>query len=203
MSLDLNSSDFLAQPFSDDELKGLGDFTPIPNGRYHVRLINVSDVTANNSGNTGKEFQFELLAGPFANRKVRDTLWSTYREKAEQIHRFYAARLGVMKHDGTNYVRDPNVSDWSDLIGRTYIIEIQQEKYTDKHGVEKMGNRVKLFGIHRLDDEKARQGVVFAEGTVLPMAPASHAGGNGQPALAGAGAGVNGSAGKRDDYSDL
>lgn len=216
MSLDLNQPDFdTNQPITDKDIGG-DDFTPIPKGRYLMKLVNVKDIEpTKNTGNTGKEFTLEIQATEHKGRKVKTACWDKWGGKEKSLHNFFKARFGVIlrQADGT-WARNPNIADWNDCVGTSVLADIVHGEFVNDAGQKQQKNEIKTFGLYPLTDATARAGVVVPEGFVWPVAVEEHKAAPAAPAaatpstngsgsskeLAGTGAGAGG---KRDDYSDL
>lgn len=127
----------------------------MPAGKYHARLDVVKEATANN-GNTGQEFHFTVLAGPFTGREVKDTLWSGEKDGAKNRQLLFASHLGLLKRNGAKLERVPGKESFRDAEGTEVIIDVKHEPYTNKDGKPGIGIRLTYAGVLSLNDPAAK-----------------------------------------------
>lgn len=144
----------------------------IPAGKYHVRVDGCSDVPPNKNGAGGEQIEYEILHGPFAGKKIKDTVWAPTGEDGPSDNRFalVAHRLGLsrLKSGGKGYEFVPGKSSFRDCLGAEVVIEVNHRKYKKADGTEGMAANVTFGGIWRLDDKAVKD---------VPKAKSNGAGG--------------------------
>ena len=157
----------------------------LPAGKYHVRLEGAQNKSVNDKPLW--ELTFVLLAGQFAGRKVRYSIWlgvsecdkdgnpkpadkiaaDVKRVKDEFWHAAGVLGLAV-KTNGADgkaiYKLAPGRRDFRDVLGADCIVDTTVRAYKDKDGNDKRGSEVKMFGIYALSDPKAKDVVKAATG---------------------------------------
>ncbi len=132
----------------------------IPIGKYHVRLEGCTDTQSKRTGNTGQELEYEILTGPFAGRKVKDTVWTPAGDGGPSDNRFVlvAHRLGLIrpKAGGKGYESVPGKSSFKDCLGAEVVIEVNHRTYKKDDGSEGKAANVTFGGIWRLDDKAVK-----------------------------------------------
>ena len=107
----------------------------IPEGKYHARLDGAADVTSKQH-TQGTELTFTILAGPFAGQEVKETVWTSSNDKAQNRVALFGARLGALVVDPKTkkYVRSPDKHTFQDCLGAEVVIEVSHREYDKKDG---------------------------------------------------------------------
>lgn len=156
----------------------------VPPGKYHARLDGASDITSKRTGNAGVELEYELLAGPFAGTKVKDTVWLPVAgddpvKAAKAKNRFFLIghRLGLLKPNpkGRGYVMVDCKEGFGDCLGKECVIEVTHRKWQSDDGREGVALNVTYGGVFALDSKEAKG---------VPLAKPG-GGGGGEPASGG------------------
>lgn len=152
---------------SEIDVKAIDDSGPLPEGWY---LCRVNDVDEADTGTGEVLFEFFILGGPHANRKLRDTLWhwanatSPDGEKVAKNRRvLYASRLGLITAGDVEAKRKVSIQ-WQQAIGRDCFVKVKHRLYEtkDKRTGKPTGNKataanVAFDGIYGVNDERTAQ----------------------------------------------
>lgn len=133
------------------------DGGPLPEGKYHALLTGAKSESFK-SGNSGFEFEFEVLApDEHAGRKVHDRL--VISEKTEPRQIMYLSRLGIIEaveKDGKKHYEKGEVEDFIDAIGTEVVIEVAHEEFQREKGGKGIAAKVTFGGVWRVDDERVK-----------------------------------------------
>lgn len=155
----------------------------LPPGKYHVRLEGAQNKSIGNM--PVWEMSFVVLAGQFAGRKVRYSLWLGTKEDDKDGNPKSADKLETDKKRISNsfwhaagvlglavqvagadgkkvYKKAPGRHDFRDCLGADCIVETILNGFKDASGNDKRIAEVKMFGIHATSDPKATKGVTMA-----------------------------------------
>lgn len=161
----------------------------VPEGMHHAVLYGVRAVTAN-SGTTGRELVFKVLAGPAAGMELKETVWSPSGKgadtdaKSRNRLRLFGHRLGLLQKVQTadkkhKYEAIKGKHDFADCFGSEVVIEVRHEddEWTDKNGKQRKGKKSILTfeGVLELTDPRAKdvpRGGAGAARAAVAAAPA-------------------------------
>lgn len=193
----------------------------LPEGLHIARLVGHKNRDAKTSEMHGDELSFEIAAGEFAGKEIKETLWKSDNEKVRNRRIMFAHRLGLLTAtkgpDGkAKYVPVEGKNEWYDASGTAVVIDVQHEEYdkTDKasgkpNGQKGKSAKIKFGGIYAMDTDDKRV-VEFLRTAPKPDGGTSGSGstrpsgGGGQPGSNGAaGAGASKGNPKNVDLSDL
>lgn len=160
-------------PVTDDDLTNFAKGNnPQPPGKYHVTLDGARETTAKESGNTGTELHFKIVAAKNPDDigyEIKETLWHTGKDdaatkKMQQRAILFGAKLGLLvKNARGTYQKAEGKSDFTDCLGSECVIEVGHEKYTSaKSGKPGVACRMSWGGIYGLADKEAK-GVIVAK----------------------------------------
>lgn len=150
----------------------------IPKGLYHAALVAAEEKAAGSNMKT--EMIFQILSGQFEGRKVRRDLFhegsdseKDKKTKNELIH--FATRLGVMvkgqdANGKTTYLFAPGKAGFEDALQTECVVEVGHEHWTRNDPNSDLVARVKMFGIHALNDPKG-EACLKALGLAPPPGP--------------------------------
>lgn len=143
------------------------DFSPVPDGKYHVRVVEIEEKVTRN-GDPMWNLTLEVQEGPYAGRTIWDSL--TFTAAALKRVKLVLSRLGV---DVSGKVKlDPSL-----IMDREAIVEAVVEEYQKSDGGTGKKSKVPFAGYEKYS----------AEAMAALAKPG--AGANGGAAVAGAGAG--------------
>jgi hypothetical protein len=112
------------------------DFSPIPNGKYEAVVVKTEMTPANDKGTEQLKVDWQITAGPLANRHV--TNWITVNcptsKEAQEIGMRFLKNV-------CESVGLAGFTDTDELLGRGHIIDIGQRK--DNRDATKVFNEVK------------------------------------------------------------
>lgn len=152
--------------------KEAADFAikPIPPGKYHAQVEGLARGQAGDS--PCLKMALRLRTGPMANRVHTESIFLT--DKNIDRQKLIAYRLGLF--DPAQLGKPGAKAKWSRAIGRHVVIEIEENKFTNKSGVEQIGSRVAFSGVWAIDAPEVRDVpkdmVALADdGIVLPELP--------------------------------
>lgn len=154
----------------------------VPEGWYHAALEGVEEIDSQKTGNKAVKLTFALLGGPKPGWKVDHAMWTKGKDQKAtdnctlQILRF-ARRLGIAEKvtddKGKEIIKLLPGKDFKDALGRECIIEVYVEEEKDeKTGRTFIKNKVRMHGVHSLDDVKAREKAHLASDGVKAKAAA-------------------------------
>lgn len=131
-----------------------------PEGVHHAMLKGQRDVETKSS-TTGRELLFVILAGPGKGQDVKDTLWNSDKEAAQNRKILFAHRLGLLRKvgsgDDARYEQaDPKKQDFNDVRGTCCFIEVVHEEYEKEKGGKGKSARLSFEGIINPDDKRVK-----------------------------------------------
>lgn len=177
MSTEFGDNDDLTIVYDLTNQKSDADFgaKPLPPGKYHAVVEAVKRDTLGDK--PVLKLSFRIKHGPVANKHHHESIFLG--EKSEDRQKFIANRLGLFK----DQLGRPNAAArWALAVGKHVVIEIQENKYKDKHGQEQTGSRLTYGGIWPVTHPEVRdvpkdiqslaeEGIVLPEGE--PPAPSA------------------------------
>lgn len=113
-----------------------GDFEPLEDGWYNVRVIEVEEVMAS-TGTPGMKVTLQVQDGPHAQRKIFDRIWVS--EAGAGFLRQKLESLG-MKIPSGSFSLEP-----ASLQGRRCAVKTTQRAYTKKDGSPGISNDVAAY----------------------------------------------------------
>lgn len=120
-----------------NEIEEAQDYSPIPTGVYHCKLVVVDSSKTTAAGDEMWELKFVVVDGEYRGRKIYDRL--SFGRKALPRVKLLFSRMG-QKLEG-----DVNVTP--DMIrGRECFVSVEVEEYATDEGVLKQRNTVPFAG---------------------------------------------------------
>lgn len=120
-----------------------GDFSPLPEGKYLSLLESVDDTQRTQYDDEMWRMKFKVVEGEYKNRYIFDNM--VFSEKAMSRVKLICSRMGLDVSGAVELTSDL-------LIGRTVIIEVTVEEYTDEQEVTKKRNTVLFAGYERAEE---------------------------------------------------
>jgi len=126
----------------------VGDFSPLPDGKYLCQLANVEEASTQ-YGDEMWKLRFEVVQGDHAGRYIFDNM--VFSDAAMKRVKLICSRLGI------------DVSGELELApglieGRTCWLTVETQEYEDAEGRSKKRNVVPFAGYERAQGEDACEG---------------------------------------------
>lgn len=127
-----------------------GGFTPVPPGKYYVRVTDVIADRTTRSGDPMWSLKLMIVHGPHRTRYAFDNLVFNPRSAAYNRVLLVCSRLKLpVSRETTDFKLRP-----SDLIGRFAAVQLEIEQYTDSLGNQKKRNSVPFAGWESVTEEQ-------------------------------------------------
>lgn len=160
----------------------------LPEGLYVARLVGAKSINSASKGTPGNELTFEVVAGEYNGREVKETIWTSNNDRSRNRKILFLHRLGLLEVkevDGQKrYAWVEGKSDWHDAIdGVNVVIDLAHEEFErkdDKGVVTGKGKRCNLRfgGIYSLDTTEKRV-QEWLKTVTIPPSGGSSSGGSG------------------------
>lgn len=124
-----------------DKVEDVQDYTPVPQGKYRCKLIDV-EKSSTQFNDEMWNLRFQILDGEHAGRMIFDRI--SFSEAGMKRVKFVASRLGF-KAEGRQSL-EPEM-----ILGRSCVLNVLIEEYTDDEGKHKKRNVVPFAGYDRLE----------------------------------------------------
>lgn len=113
-----------------------GDYEPLPDGWYNVRVTDAEEVTAR-TGTPGIKVTMQVIDGPHANRKIFDRIWVS--EAGAGFLRQKLESMG-MAIPASDFALDTGM-----LVGRRCAVKTSQRPYTKQDGSQAISADVAAY----------------------------------------------------------
>lgn len=113
-----------------------GDFTPLPDDWYNVRVENAEETVAS-TGTPGFKLELAVTDGPYAGRKIFDRMWVSPAALGFVVDRLQAMGYPIPAGE---FELDP-----IELIGRRCAVRVTTRTYQKNDGTQGSTNDVKAY----------------------------------------------------------
>ena len=135
------------------KIDDVSDFSPIPDGKYFCRLVELEEDTTK-SGDEMWKLRLKVLMGPHKGRLIFDNM--VFSDRAMPRVKHICSSLGLGLSNGLDLTPDL-------ILDRSCYVNVFTDDYTDQEGNIKKTNKVPYTGYEPAKAEAAEKVVITGD----------------------------------------